>query len=64
MEALGSSETSVLKELRGFTFQKTAFCIVGAVKTTNLTYLHREGFLPTLETHSVVLSKSLGRLVS
>jgi hypothetical protein len=37
MEALSSFETSVLKEPRGVTSQKTAFFIVTAVKTSNLT---------------------------
>jgi hypothetical protein len=37
MEALGSSETSVLQEPHGLTSQKTAFFIVTAVETTNLT---------------------------
>jgi hypothetical protein len=33
-----SSETYVLKEPYGVTFQKTAFFVVTAVKTSNLTY--------------------------
>jgi hypothetical protein len=37
MEALGSLETSVLKEPHGVTSQKTAFVTVTAVKTSNLT---------------------------
>jgi hypothetical protein len=37
MEALRSSETSVLKEPHGVTSQKMAFFIVAAVKTSNLT---------------------------
>jgi hypothetical protein len=35
--AISSSETSVLIERHGGTFQKTAFFIVTAVKTSNLT---------------------------
>jgi hypothetical protein len=39
METLSSSETSVLtRATHGVTFQKTAFFIVTAVKTSNLTY--------------------------
>jgi hypothetical protein len=37
MEAMCSSETSVLKEPHGVTSQKTALFIVTAVKTSNLT---------------------------
>jgi hypothetical protein len=37
MEAIRSSETSVKKYLHGATSQKTAFFIVTAVKTSNLT---------------------------
>jgi hypothetical protein len=37
MEALSSSETSVLTRATGITSQKTAFFIVTAVKTSNLT---------------------------
>jgi hypothetical protein len=37
MEALSSSETSVLQEPHGVTSQKTPFFIVTAVKTSNLT---------------------------
>jgi hypothetical protein len=37
MEALSSSETSVITEPYGVTFQKTAFFLVTAVKTSNLT---------------------------
>jgi hypothetical protein len=36
-EALSTSETPVLKEPHGVTSQKTAFFIVTAVKTSNLT---------------------------
>jgi hypothetical protein len=36
-ETLSSSETSVLTEPHGITFQKTPFFIVAAVKTSNLT---------------------------
>jgi hypothetical protein len=36
-EAIRSSETSILKEPHGVTSQKTAFFIVTAVKTSNLT---------------------------
>jgi hypothetical protein len=37
MEAIVSSETSVLKDPHGVTSQKTAFFIVTAVKTSNPT---------------------------
>jgi hypothetical protein len=37
MEALRSSETSVLQQLHGVTSQKTQFFIVTSVKTSNLT---------------------------
>jgi hypothetical protein len=37
MEAIRSSEMSVLQEPHGVTFQKTAFFIVTAVKTSSLT---------------------------
>jgi hypothetical protein len=37
MEALSSSEKSVLKEPHGITSQKTPFFIVTAIKTSNLT---------------------------
>jgi hypothetical protein len=36
-EALNSSEMWFLRELHGVTSQKTAFCIVPAVETSNLT---------------------------
>jgi hypothetical protein len=39
MEALRSSETSVIKEPHGVTCQKTAFFIATAVKTSNLNRL-------------------------
>jgi hypothetical protein len=39
MEALGSSETSVLIIATGITSKKAAFFIVTAVKTSNLTPL-------------------------
>jgi hypothetical protein len=41
MEALSSSETRFLQEPHGVTSQKTAFFIVTAVKTSNLTILIR-----------------------
>jgi hypothetical protein len=37
MEAIYSSQTSVLQDLHGVTSQKTAFFIVAAVKISNLT---------------------------
>jgi hypothetical protein len=37
IEAVGSSETSVLTRATGVKTQKTAFFIVTAVKTSNLT---------------------------
>jgi hypothetical protein len=37
MEQIYSSETSVFQELQDVTAQKTAFFIVTAVKTSNLT---------------------------
>jgi hypothetical protein len=37
-EALGSSETSVLKEPRGVASRRTPFFMVTAVKTSNLTH--------------------------
>jgi hypothetical protein len=40
MEALSSSETSVLTRPHGVTSQKTPFFIVAAVKTSNLTRLN------------------------
>jgi hypothetical protein len=40
MEAQWSSETSVPKEPHGITFQKTAFFIVTAVKTSDLTNMY------------------------
>jgi hypothetical protein len=36
MEAIRSSETSILKEPHGVTSTKTAFFLVTAVKTSNL----------------------------
>jgi hypothetical protein len=39
MEPIRSSESSVLKETHGVTSQKTAFFIVTAVNTSNLTAL-------------------------
>jgi hypothetical protein len=40
MEATGSSETLVLQEPHAATLQKTAFFIVTAVKTSNVTRWH------------------------
>jgi hypothetical protein len=45
IEAIHSSEKSVLKYLHGTTFQKTAVFVVTAVKASNLTFFH---FLPEL----------------
>jgi hypothetical protein len=41
MEALSSSETRLIQEPHGVTYQKTAFFIVTAVKTSNLTKIRR-----------------------
>jgi hypothetical protein len=48
MEALSSSETSVLQQPHGVTSQKTAFFIVTAVKTSNRTTFDRTARCYTL----------------
>jgi hypothetical protein len=53
MEAIYSSETSVLKEPHCITSQKTAFFIVTAVKTSNITLNHCVESVPDLLLHTL-----------